>query len=203
MIYRAVNDRCLVNFDQLNLPVASHQALDILRCKGFLPEKVDIIELARSVVGRATYRRGARLREAPELYDCSGLTKWLYGEVGVWIPRRSIQQREVGQTIELSDRRPGDLIFTTGRVNRYLNDPEDDVGHVGIIASIDTVIHAANKELGIIESRLTDFLRGCSFRGIRRIADLDRSVVLRFPPKREIETSDDIKWVVLQSLSRL
>ncbi|MEX2012509.1 MAG: NlpC/P60 family protein [Patescibacteria group bacterium] len=199
MIYHAVNNRCLVDLHQLNLPISATAALSILEQRGFHREERDVVELARQLLGKP-YRRGARLRRAPELFDCSSLTKWLYAEIGVWLPRRAIQQRESGMPIELSDIGPGDLIFTSGWINRYVDDPQDGVGHVGIASSASTVIHAANKQAGVIESTVGSFVRNNSFRGARRIADLSRAVTLSLPATREIETSDDIRHFILTHL---
>lgn len=200
MIYRAVNNRCLVDFNQLDLPISKTEALAILEKRGFQVLVCSVVALAQSLVGNAAYRRGARLQEAPAVLDCSGLTKWVYGQVGVWLPRRAIQQREYGFSTELSDLQPGDLVFVSGWIDRYVDDPSDGVGHVGIFVGNNKVAHAANKKVGGVYSLLDRFARNHDFRGARRIAQLEHSTVLLLPEGREVETSDDIRWIILENL---
>jgi hypothetical protein len=97
----------------------------------------------------------------------------------------------------------GDLIFTTGSVNYYHDDPAQGVGHVGIATGEGTVVHAANKRAGVIETDISKFvLNDTKFRGIRRyILDSARVITLHVPPIREVEVSDDIRWIVLQQLA--
>jgi len=199
--YQAVGNRCAVNFKTLALPVSREKALVLLAAKGFHQVDVDIVALARGCVGRSEYRRGARLREAPSILDCSSLIKWLYGQRGIWLPRRSIQQREVGEAVQLEKVVAGDVIFVSGWINYYLDDPSDGVGHVGITTGQGTVIHAANRKTGIVESSIESFVGKTKFRGARRYVPIDSEVVtFETPNGREVETEDDFRWIILQSL---
>lgn len=202
MEYRAVGNRCAVDLDSLNLPVSNRKALKILQKKGFRVIDVDLIRLAGTRVGNSLYRRGSRMFEAPKIMDCSSFMKWLYGQRGIWLPRRSIQQRALGKLVEVKNIRAGDLLFVSGRIDYYIDDPADGVGHVGILTGKGTVIHAANKKVNIVESTIDSFIGGKNdFRGIRRYIHADTKVItLQTPPGREIEVSDDIRWVILQSL---
>ncbi len=201
MEYRAVYNRCAVALDSLHLPVSHKDILAILAQKGFRAIEVDVAQLARQCVGESLYRRGARLSEAPRIVDCSSFVKWLYGQRGIWLPRRSIQQRELGEAIQLEHIEAGDLIFASGWIDYYFDDPSDGVGHVGIATDDATVIHAANKKAGVIESSLKTFVGANKFRGARRYIPKDRKVLtLETLPEREVETADDIRWIVLQSL---
>ena len=200
-MYRAVGNRLTVDFDALKLPVSNEKAIAILESIGFNSMGVDIITDARSLVDNAKYKRGARLREAPAVFDCSGLIKWLYGLLGIWLPRRSIQQREIGEIVDFPNRRPGDIIFCSGCIDYYWQNPDDGVGHVGIISDRDSVIHAANRKSGVIESSIDRFVENDKFRGIRRIVPIQGIHTIEFPLEREVEISDDIRWIVLQKLS--
>lgn len=152
MIFRAVGNLCAVHFDSLKLPVPQLEALRLLKGKGFETIEVNILKLAKRCVGRARYRRGARLIEAPLVFDCSSLIKWLYAQHGIWLPRRSIQQREAGVPVALKEVMAGDLVFIAGALSYFFDDPSDGVGHVGIMTDKETVIHAANSKVGVIES---------------------------------------------------
>ena len=132
-MYHAVRGTCAVDFRGLKLPIGPDEALEILRRFGFFPLTRDIVELGRSCVGKSDVRRGARREEAPKVVDCSSFTQWLYGEMGIEIPRRSIQQRECGRQVFSHELRKGDLLFATGSgPNYYWDDPADSVGHVAI-----------------------------------------------------------------------
>lgn len=168
-IIRAVNNRVAINFENLQLSITNEDAIKILESIGFRILEIDIIAEARKLIEKSEYRRGAKVCEAPYEVDCSSLMKWLYGLMGIWIPRRSIQQREMGQIVEFGNHKAGNLIFCSGYIDYYLNNLNDGVGHVGIISDYDTVIHAANKKYGVIESSITKFTEDNKFRGIRRI----------------------------------
>ena len=168
MNYRAVENRCAVDSAALRLPIPHQDVLAILATKGFKVLHVDIVDLARLCVGTSKYRRGAKPSEAPTVVDCSSLTKWLYGQCGVWLPRRSIQQRELGEVVHPYKILAGDLVFSSGWIDYYLDDPADGVGHVGIATGNATIIHAANKKRGVIESPLETFIGKTRFRGARR-----------------------------------
>lgn len=198
-MFRAVGNRCAVDLASLHLPCSDEDALKRLVSVGFKVIKVDLVGLARPLVGVARYRRGARVAEAPHVFDCSSLIKWLYAQRGVWLPRRTIQQIEMGCKIEPRDADAGDVIFTTGRINYYLDDPAKGVGHAGIMTGQGTVIHAANSQLGITECPVKNFLRQKEFRGIRRFLPNDRKIITFIaPPQRDVEWSDDFRWILLQ-----
>ncbi len=75
----------------------------------------------RAVAGAAThygkaYRYGAT---GPSNFDCSGLTGYVYRQLGVNLPRTSGQQERALPRVAFADARVGDLIFTWtgGRVS--------------------------------------------------------------------------------------
>ena len=47
----------------------------------------------------------------PTRFDCSGLTKWVYGRVGKTLPRTAAQQYAATAHISARSRRVGDLVF--------------------------------------------------------------------------------------------
>jgi hypothetical protein len=199
--YRTVGNRCAVDLALLQLPISKKEALLLLYEQGFRQVDFDLVLAARTTVGSSRYRRGARLREAPDVFDCSSMVKWLYGQRGIWLPRRSIQQRELGEPVDPCGLVAGDVVFVSGWIDYYHDDPADGVGHVGVYAGDGTVIHAANKRVGVVESPLGEFIAQNRFRGARRYVPVDREVVtLEIPAEREVETSDDFRWIVLQSM---
>ncbi|OGL72858.1 hypothetical protein A3F28_02835 [Candidatus Uhrbacteria bacterium RIFCSPHIGHO2_12_FULL_57_11] len=203
MLYRAVGNRCAVILDSLRLPISRQEILTILNHLGFVRVKIDIIAFARQCIGTSRYRRGARPSEAPTVVDCSSFVKWLYAERGVWLPRRSIQQRELGEVVALSEVIVGDLVFVSGWIDYFHDDPTDGVGHVGIVSGDNAVIHAANRKTNVVESPLDKFVGKNGFRGARRyIPKGVETLTLETPSSREVEIADDLRWIILQSLPR-
>lgn len=202
MEYRAVGQRCAVSLSKLNAVADGHTWLTLLHQVGFNPITIDVVELARGVIGKAEYRRGATLADAPRVFDCSSLIKWLYGQRGIWLPRRSIQQRELGEHVELPALVAGDVIFVSGLIDYFIDDPADGVGHVGIYTGAQTVIHAANRRVGVIESDWSSFCTTtANFRGARRYVPTDNSVIIwETPAHRGVETEDDVLWILRQNL---
>lgn len=86
--------------------------------------------LARKQVG-APYRYGG---SSPSGFDCSGLVQYVYGKLGVNLPRKSREMARVGQQVPVHALLPGDLVFF--RINR------NRVSHVGIYIGNDKFVHA-------------------------------------------------------------
>lgn len=68
------------------------------------------LDYAKTKKGRYNYRYGGN---GPTKFDCSGLTKWAYGKVGISLPRTSGAQRSTSKTYHVSraKARQGDLVF--------------------------------------------------------------------------------------------
>jgi hypothetical protein len=203
MEYRAVGNRCAVLLDSLHLPISREETLTILNHKGFVLVEVNIIALARQCIGTSQYRRGARIFEAPAIVDCSSFIKWLYAQRGIWLSRRSIQQRELGEAVNLDELVAGDVVFVSGWIDYHHDDPANGVGHVGIATGEGTVIHAADRKANVVETPLDKFIGKTKFRGVRRYIPKDVEVLTFATPVDRVEIADDIKWIVLQSLPNL
>ncbi len=203
MEFRAVGSRCAVDLGALNLSFSREEILRGLEKQGFKVIHPSPVALARGRVGVSVYRRSAGSDDAPGVVDCSSLVKWVYGQCGLWLPRRSIQQRNLGKVVAPTDLRSGDVVFTSGHINYYYDDPTDGVGHVGIATGDGTIVHAANRKVGVIESAVEGFLEGEPLRGIRRYFSEDQDIVVfETPPARHVEVADDLRWIFLQSFGR-
>ena len=65
---------------------------------------------------------------SPSGFDCSGLVQYVYGQLGVSLPRTSEEQAQVGTSVaSLSAAQPGDLLFFAGSDGTAASP-----GHVGI-----------------------------------------------------------------------
>ena len=68
--------------------------------------------------------------ESPSGFDCSGLVQYVFGQLGVEVPRGSVDQSEVGTEVaSLSEAQPGDLLFFEPGQNGA---PPGKPGHVAI-----------------------------------------------------------------------
>jgi hypothetical protein len=87
-IYRSGNRLC-VHFQTLIPKLNFHDITKYLREKGYEETCPNIVLLAREQLGKK-YKRGSKPNE--ETFDCSSLTKYVYGKMGIYIPRISIDQ---------------------------------------------------------------------------------------------------------------
>ena len=55
-------------------------------------------------------------------WDCSGYTSFVYGKVGVDLPRTSSAQKGAGQIVSASEAKAGDIIWSPGHVGIYAGD---------------------------------------------------------------------------------
>ncbi len=203
MNFQAVGNRCAVHFPSLDLPMGEEEALEILEKRDYRRLHVDVVAIARERVGKARYRRGARPQEAPDVFDCSRFTQWLYGRLGIRLPRYSIQQFEVCHLLPSGEPMAGDLAFSEGAIPWYRRLPTLGIGHVGFVTNERTVIHAANGEKGVVEEPLVEWETWKGFRGVRRFIPSGMEfVTLECPPTVDIECSDDIRWKILKTLPR-
>lgn len=91
------------------------------------------VALARSRLG-TPYVWGAA---GPESFDCSGLTQWVYAQLGISLPRTSQAQFNATMPVALEFLQPGDLLFYE---NTYPS--HERITHVGIYAGNGVVIMA-------------------------------------------------------------
>lgn len=125
------------------------------------PESVNLglqaAALAREQMGKQ-YQWGAT---GPDRFDCSGLTYYVFGQLGVQLPRVSSVQATVGEAIGRSELQPGDLVFfcTSGaRIN-----------HVGIYLGQGEFVHAPRRHMPVRIDSLKDAWWRQRFRLARRL----------------------------------
>jgi hypothetical protein len=112
-------------------------------------------------------------------------------------------EREMTHEVKPEQAKAGDLAFSAGLHTWYWDDPSDGVGHIGFVTDDQTVIHAANSDEGIIEEPLSEWRSWSGFRGVRRLVPENQVLVtLEIPPHVDIESSDDLRWKILQHLPR-
>ena len=105
----------------------------------------DAVELAARLIGRP-YVWGA---EGPNSFDCSGLTQFVYQEVGITLPRRAINQSTFGDKTRGALRR-GDLLFFSTDTRQSL------VTHVGLYEGDGVMIDASKRHGRVRRDNLDD-----------------------------------------------
>ena len=119
----------------------------------------DVVDLAATLIGRP-YVWGA---EGPNAFDCSGLTQFVFHEFAIDLPRRAINQSQVGDPIGRRLQR-GDLVFFSSDGRRSL------VTHVGIYEGRGRMIEASKRYGRVRRSSLDDAYWAERFMFARRIA---------------------------------
>lgn len=114
---------------------------------------------------------------SPSGFDCSGLVQYVYGQLGVSLPRTSEEQAQVGTPVaSLAAAQPGDLLFfagsdgtasAPGHVGIYLgNDQMIDAPHTGTAVQVQTVpageVVAVRRVLPASGTDAVDAAAGCT-----------------------------------------
>ena len=133
---------------------------------------IDIPALSDAIVAEAERYLGRPYKWAgngPDSFDCTGFSKFVFGQFGFKLRRTVSAQVKDGRAVEggLQDLQKGDLLIFGGRSNKKA------LGHVGIFIERDpdqddvTFIHAA--KAGVIISHLKEKYYTERFLGVVRI----------------------------------
>jgi len=87
--------------------------------------------------------------EGPDRFDCSGFTYYMYGSMGIDIPRVAREQAKVGKKVKVNELQYGDLIFfATDR-----HHPRK-ITHVGMYLGDGWFTHASTTKKEVVYSNL-------------------------------------------------
>lgn len=106
-----------------------------------------VVGIAAEAMG-TPYRWGGTTADG---FDCSGLIQFAYGEVGIALPRRSVEQAQAGRAVapEIWQLEPGDILtFATGAPGV--------VSHVGLYLGEGRFIHSATGGVQVSVLSATD-----------------------------------------------
>ncbi|MBO6046300.1 MAG: C40 family peptidase [Erysipelotrichaceae bacterium] len=112
-----------------------------------------LINTAKTKLGHA-YVWGAT---GPNVFDCSGFTRWVFAQNGISLPRTAAAQYSATKRVSRGDLRKGDLIFFKGTTGR------GGITHVGIYIGDGQFIHAANS--GISYNNLSESYYSAHYAG--------------------------------------
>lgn len=110
---------------------------EFLYGEGVSDVRIDLCEYAKQFIGNPYVWGGVSLTKGA---DCSGFVLSVYAKYGISLPHSSRAQANMGTSINMSEARPGDLVFYAkgGRIN-----------HVAIYIGGGQVCHASSPKTGI------------------------------------------------------
>lgn len=111
-----------------------------------------LVEFALSLEGVPYVYAGKN----PEGFDCSGFIYYVYQHFGVEVPAGSANQYLIGDPIQETEIRKGDLVFFTGTQKG-----DRSVGHVGIVISDES-----NQQVEFVHSSSGGGGRGVTVNGL-------------------------------------
>lgn len=144
---------------------------------------------AKELIGIPYFYGASVLFDAPNKFDCSGFTAYLYLEAGIKIPRISVDQYVFGEDAPLDALEIGDLIFSVNEGSEIYHEsiewmkgtkvPAQGIDHVGVYVGEGMIAHASryNKSVGesggVLIEKLADSPRFKNITGARRIAGIN------------------------------
>lgn len=134
-------------------------------------EKIEwIVRRAREMLG-VPYKVGAKYWEAPQVFNCSILTWFIFKEIGIELKGKAIAQARQGETIlpKIELLKPADLIFIKSTRGYFDEHFPDGIGHVGIYVGNGKVISARKKQGMVVEEDVTVYLDPKELRVIKRV----------------------------------
>jgi phenylalanyl-tRNA synthetase beta subunit len=179
--------------------ISEEEIIKILQNIGCEVRKINLEkrlkEIIKPLIGKS-YKYGASATlDAPNQFDCSSFTLYVFRKLGIEIPRISIDQRFFGQEIDKNDLRSGDLVFQKGSRPHFSEKMKDGVGHVGIYLGNNKVAHASGDFKKVVIGNLKDwFGTGTkSFRGAVRILHDNDLLLVKTPSfRRDLILAEDL-----------
>jgi len=112
-----------------------------------------VVDIAKKYVG-APYRWGG---SSPLGFDCSGLVRYVYAQVGVALPHNAAKQYRLGTPVSRDSLEPGDLVFF------------DRLRHNGIYVGNGRFIHSRQTGKRVAIAGLDDEWYAAHWTGARRL----------------------------------
>jgi len=170
--------------------------------KKVLP-KEEVVRLAPTFVG-TPYKLGASISyDAPREFDCSSFVSFLYTEVGLAIPRISVDIYAFTERMSKEDLQEGDILFAnSGTGVIYYETMEflkgtkvpEGVDHCGLYLGNGKVAHATRKSGNVVVEELSQSEGFKNIVGYGRVpgADKERFVVVVPTERLDIRIKEDL-----------
>jgi hypothetical protein len=111
----------------------------------------EVLWVARSQLNKPYFNK-AGPGQAPLKFSCSSFVQWVFGHIGVAMPRFAIDQSYVGTRRPSGDFKPGTLLFY--RNSWPITDTGRSIGHVAIAVSGSEMIHGSSKSGRIVREAI-------------------------------------------------
>jgi cell wall-associated NlpC family hydrolase len=123
------------------------------------PRGTDVADRAATLALRMVgtpYQWGG---ESPGGFDCSGLVRWAYGQVGLDLPHNTHALYGLGSVVSQAELQTGDLLFFSG------------LGHMGLYLGGGKMVHSphSGKSVEMVDLATTNY--GARLVGVRRVVD--------------------------------
>lgn len=164
----------------------------------------NVVEIAQSLVN-TPYKYGASVSyDAPKYFDCSGFISYIFAQVGVQIPRMSIDQCVWGNIIDNNEIKSGDVIFAnTGDLKRKIDYQsvefipgtkfELGVDHCGLYVGDGKIIHCTESKGVVVIEDLNSSEKFKNIVGYRRMSDNRERFVITVPDERlDLRIKEDL-----------
>ena len=191
----------------LGVEVPEKEITNILQLLDFKVKKIDtiknVLKLAKNLEG-TPYKYGASVTyDAPNHFDCSSFTSYLFAQSGIQIPRMSIDQYFYGQPVEKKDLKPGDLVFSNTKemihgVIHYQSKEfikglkeKEGVDHCGLYLGAGKVIHTATSKEKVVIEDLQKAEHFKNLRGFRRAVSTENSLLIVEVPFGRIDVRNE------------
>ena len=127
--------------------------------------------------------------EGPNNFDCSGFTYYMYGSMGIEIPRVAREQAKNGKEIKMHELIYGDLIFFDTEVKR-----RGRITHVGMYLGNGWFTHASTTKYEIVYSNLnTSAYYKKRLRVCRRYLPEDKTKIVKADAQKPWKTKESIQ----------
>jgi len=196
----------------LGVQITNSEIGDIWNRFGFEVEIITPIEKIKEIIDSEVilgkeYRSGASVTyDAPEAFDCSSLTSWMFKEAGIAIPRISVDQFVFSERIEKNALEFGDLVFSnTGLVIKtgiYKESVEflpgtqvpSGVDHLGIYLGDGKVLHTSSQTKEVVVEELDSAEMFKNIVGYGRVSGVEKEkFVVTIPPQRmDLRIKEDL-----------
>lgn len=124
----------------------------------------ELVAFAVSFMGTPYKVKG----KSPEGFDCSGFTRHVFKNFGVYLPASSKGQAQVGDAVLEEDLQIGDLVFFLGS-----NIKSKHIGHVGIVTEVTNYnvkfVHSSTSGGILINDLKQDAYYRLRYQGGRRV----------------------------------
>jgi phenylalanyl-tRNA synthetase beta subunit len=173
----------------------------------YLNTKDFVVNEIKNLLGKPHNTFPSLTYDAPNSFDCSTLTAYVFAHAGKSIPRLTIDQLFFGKEIIKDELEPGDLIFSNREEGEIRHETinflpglkfDEGVDHVGMYIGDDTVIHTSRYKGCVVEEKLSESDNFKKIVGYRRIVEKDENrfavkvPYLRLDIKNEVDLIEEV-----------